>query len=330
MIKSRDQIQFAFIIYVFLASEVRWAPDMYLLENSGWISLDHSCSIQWLDSEFGGNPLESWPDPLQWNYLRVKNMAHKFFTQPTQIFNRCCKINTNSPHSFSSNHLFWKEESFSFLSTIHLKFISHGDIGCLKVLPKSHTQRFNIPLRKSPSSYFSEWLPWSHKTPRASTQITEVWAWSHLCQSHDWKEPRCLLQASLPARTHRQRLQHLLPLNTWGLESTVRAGKRSHFNLRIGISLSPELAVLPATPHPPTKNNPTSFCAILYQAGRIILQYNGTLWTLKRIFFDPEIIPPVSKGLSFTSFTLSPVHLQSGKASILPVCALDHFVPITE
>lgn len=45
MIKSRDQIQFAFIIYVFLASEVRWASDLYLWKDSGCISLDHSCLI---------------------------------------------------------------------------------------------------------------------------------------------------------------------------------------------------------------------------------------------------------------------------------------------
>ena len=196
---------------------------------------------------------------------------------------------------------------------------------CQNHIPKGSTS----PWRNHPVLISQSGCHEVIKTPRASTQITEVWAWSHLCQSHNWKEPRCLLQTSLPARTHQQRLEHLLPLNTWGLESIVRAGTWSHFNLSICISLSPEL-ILPATPHPPTKNSPTSFCAILYQAGRIILQYNGTLWTLKRIFFDPEIIPPVSKGLSSTSSTLSPVRLQPGKASILPVCALDHFVPMTE
>ena len=57
------------------------------------------------------------------NHLRVKNTANKFSAQPTQISTLTLPVLL-----FFPNHLFWKKESFSLLSTIHLKFISHGGI----------------------------------------------------------------------------------------------------------------------------------------------------------------------------------------------------------
>lgn len=73
--------------------------------------------------------------------------------------------------------------------------------------------------------------------------------------------------------------------------------KSSYFSVRICISLS----------HPFSLQK-TSLCAIVHQGGTINPQHDGNPWTLDGGFFDSEIIPPVSKGLSFTFPVLSPVY----------------------